>query len=100
MPDRVLPGGEPADNGFSLKWIVFSRLFRGDRMRRRSFIASLPLAVAGAVSLSNTAEALGQSGASAEPELAKFQLAGAERFNRPDVHTGDRISGASFASRS
>src|ERR1700753_2798371 len=29
-----------------------------------------------------------------------FQEAGAERFVRNDVHAGDRISGASFASRS
>jgi gamma-glutamyltranspeptidase/glutathione hydrolase len=32
--------------------------------------------------------------------MPKFQPAGAERFERPDVHAGDRISGASFASRS
>ncbi len=32
--------------------------------------------------------------------LPKFQAAGAERFVRPDVHAGDRPSGASFASRS
>jgi gamma-glutamyltranspeptidase/glutathione hydrolase len=69
-------------------------------MRRRSFIASLPLAVAGAASLPNSAEALGQNAASSEPELPKFQPAGAERFVRPDVHAGDRVSGASFASRS
>ncbi|MGA8043970.1 MAG: gamma-glutamyltransferase family protein [Terracidiphilus sp.] len=36
----------------------------------------------------------------AEAALPKFQPAGAERFVRPDVHAGDRISGASFASRS
>jgi gamma-glutamyltranspeptidase / glutathione hydrolase len=69
-------------------------------MRRRSFLASLPLAVAGTVSLSNSSEVSGQSGVAAEPELAKFQPAGAEGFNRPDVHAGDRVSGASFASRS
>jgi gamma-glutamyltranspeptidase/glutathione hydrolase len=32
--------------------------------------------------------------------LPKFQPSGAERFLRPDVHPGDRPSGASFASRS
>src|SRR6202034_2290253 len=69
-------------------------------MRRRSFIASLPLAVAGSVSISNSDKALGQNTASSEPELPKFQPAGADRFVRPDVHAGDRVSGASFASRS
>src|ERR1700728_377727 len=69
-------------------------------MRRRSFIASLPLAVAGSVSISNSDKALGQNTPSSEPELSKFQPAGAERFVRPDVHAGDRVSGASFASRS
>ena len=69
-------------------------------MRRRSFLASLPLAVAGSVSSTPSAVALGQEGASASHELPKFQAAGEERFVRPDVHAGDRISGASFASRS
>jgi gamma-glutamyltranspeptidase/glutathione hydrolase len=36
----------------------------------------------------------------AAPDLPKFQPADAERFIRPDVHAGDRPSGASFASRS
>src|ERR1700733_9912106 len=69
-------------------------------MRRRSFIASLPLAVAGSISTANSEEALGQNTPSSEPELSKFQPAGAERFVRQDVHAGDRVSGASFASRS
>src|SRR6202789_408357 len=48
-------------------------------MRRRSFLAALPtLAVA----------------------TPKFQPPGADRFNRPDVHAGDRPAGASFATRS
>ena len=34
------------------------------------------------------------------PEPPKFQPAGADIFSRPDVHAGDRPSGASFASRS
>jgi gamma-glutamyltranspeptidase/glutathione hydrolase len=38
--------------------------------------------------------------ADSEAALPKFQPAGAERFLRPDVHAGDRPSGASFASRS
>src|SRR5258708_12498256 len=32
--------------------------------------------------------------------LPTSQPAGAEKFDRPDVHAGDRPSGASFASRS
>nr|WP_218892403.1 gamma-glutamyltransferase family protein [Edaphobacter lichenicola] len=45
---------------------------------------------------------LGQSpaGKPEEGSTPKFQPAGAERFIRPDVHAGDRVSGASFASRS
>ena len=69
-------------------------------MHRRSFLASLPLAVAGSVSIASSSEVLGQSAASTEPELPKFQSAGEERFLRPDVHAGDRPSGASFTSRS
>jgi len=74
-------------------------------LRRRSFIASLPLAAAGTLSLPRDAAAFQQNGPSLQPpdaelQLPKFQPAGAERFTRPDVHTGDRISGASFATRS
>jgi len=73
-------------------------------MRRRSFVAALPLAAAGTLSGLH-AEASGQEGASTskadhETELPGFQAAGVERFVRPDVHAGDRPSGASFASRS
>ena len=73
-------------------------------MRRRSFVAALPLAAAGTLSGLH-AEAPGQEGSSSskaesETALPKFQAAGAERFVRPDVHAGDRPSGASFASRS
>ncbi len=73
-------------------------------MLRRSFVAALPLAAAGTLSGLN-AEASGQEGAAvrkadSEAALPKFQSAGAERFLRPDVHAGDRPSGASFASRS
>lgn len=86
-------------------------------LRRRSFIASLPLAAAGAPSIAAAAAAgtttasPGQGGAvqptpdggpDAGPDAgpAPFQPPGAERFTRPDVHAGDRPSGASFASRS
>jgi len=73
-------------------------------MRRRTFVAGLPLAAAGALGGLN-AETAGQGksspeNANSETALPKFQPAGAERFLRPDVHAGDRPSGASFASRS
>jgi gamma-glutamyltranspeptidase / glutathione hydrolase len=56
-------------------------------MRRRTFIAAAPL-----VAVAATARA-GQG-------AAPFQPQGAEHFERPDVHAGDRPVGASFASRS
>ena len=68
-------------------------------MRRRSFIAALPLAAAGSIASVGPSNAFSQTTV-APKELPKFQPAGAERFERPDVHAGDRISGASFASRS
>ena len=74
-------------------------------MRRRSFLATLPLA-AGSLSMASSAYAANASqSATAASEPAqmpqpKFQPPGAERFVRPDVHAGDRVSGASFASRS
>ncbi|HSY67072.1 MAG TPA: gamma-glutamyltransferase family protein [Edaphobacter sp.] len=68
-------------------------------MRRRSFIAALPLAAAGSIASVGPSNAFSQPTA-APKELPKFQPVGAERFERPDVHAGDRISGASFASRS
>jgi gamma-glutamyltranspeptidase/glutathione hydrolase len=73
----------------------------GVRMRRRSFIATLPLAAtAAAFPLSRTARAATESGTAAVPVLPKFQAGGELRFDRPDVHAGDRVVGASFASRS
>lgn len=74
-------------------------------MRRRSFIASIPLAAAGTFSSMHAAQTSGQKSATSEAaapnqQLAKFQPAGAEKFERPDVHAGDRPSGASFATRS
>jgi gamma-glutamyltranspeptidase/glutathione hydrolase len=61
-----------------------------------------PNAVAEAASSTATAEksADAELSADAEQTLSQFQPAGADRFNRPDVHAGDRPSGASFASRS
>jgi gamma-glutamyltranspeptidase/glutathione hydrolase len=66
-------------------------------MRRRTFIQTLPLAAAAsAVSMKTE----GQSAPPTPAELPKFQPADAERFIRPDVHAGDRPSGASFSTRS
>src|ERR1700761_6250725 len=61
-------------------------------MRRRSFIASLPLAALGGIAAAQTN--------SENAALPKFQPDGALKFDRPDVHAGDRVAGASFASRS
>jgi gamma-glutamyltranspeptidase/glutathione hydrolase len=72
-------------------------------MRRRTFIRTLPLAAAAsAISMQSEAAGTGQSGsaATAAADLPKSQPANAERFIRPDVHAGDRPSGASFATRS
>jgi gamma-glutamyltranspeptidase/glutathione hydrolase len=71
-------------------------------MRRRSFLAALPLAAASALPLGRDRNARGQGvvpAGDAAP-LPKFQAEGAGRFERPDVHAGDRPAGASFASRS
>ncbi|HUA90914.1 MAG TPA: hypothetical protein VL991_00020, partial [Terracidiphilus sp.] len=73
-------------------------------MRRRTFLTTLPLAAAGSGSFAKNVangtipEAV-QAAATTE-RLPKFQVSGDERFERPDVHAGDRPSGASFASRS
>ena len=48
----------------------------------------------------SSSNAFSQTADAAPKDLPKFQPAGAERFTRPDVHAGDRVAGASFASRS
>src|SRR4051794_35329580 len=70
-------------------------------MRRRAFLAVIPLAAAGAALPAQTRSA-GSAGPapSGEGELPAFQPPGADTFERPDVHAGDRPAGASFASRS
>jgi gamma-glutamyltranspeptidase/glutathione hydrolase len=69
-------------------------------MRRRSFIAAVPLIAAGGLPVMrrNVANAEEIPGAAEAP--AKFQAESAMKFERPDVHAGDRPAGASFASRS
>ncbi|HZP06933.1 MAG TPA: gamma-glutamyltransferase family protein [Terracidiphilus sp.] len=71
-------------------------------MRRRTFLQTLPLAAAGSAiaAKSHSAEPVAHAADGGQPALLKFQPAGAERFLRPDVHAGDRPSGASFATRS
>ena len=72
-------------------------------MRRRTFLATLPLAAAGSVASAqnnDSGRAQGTSGEGHSANLPKFQMAGEARFIRPDIHAGDRPSGASFASRS
>jgi gamma-glutamyltranspeptidase/glutathione hydrolase len=73
-------------------------------MRRRTFLATLPLAAAGSASLSQDVAGGGAAQGVAHPaaadDLPKYQAAGAESFVRPDVHAGDRLTGASFSSRS
>jgi gamma-glutamyltranspeptidase/glutathione hydrolase len=70
----------------------------GSVLRRRSFLAALPVAAA---ATQVAAQAQAQPAATTtDASLPKFQPEGAERFIRPDVHAGDRPSGASFATRS
>jgi gamma-glutamyltranspeptidase/glutathione hydrolase len=72
-------------------------------MLRRTFLATLPMAAAGSSALMKgeaptnleTEQAVG-----ALSELPKFQAADESKFDRPDVHAGDRPAGASFATRS
>ncbi len=75
-------------------------------MRRRTFIASLPVAAAAAPLLAQ--EVARDAAAPPAPPPAPpstptpdatYWPAGAERFIRDDVHAGDRPVGASFASR-
>jgi gamma-glutamyltranspeptidase / glutathione hydrolase len=74
-------------------------------MHRRSFLAGLPLAAATLTmpDSANAEDTAPRSNVEITPPqetLPKFQVVGEERFVRPDVHAGDRVSGASFASRS
>ncbi len=73
-------------------------------MRRRTFIATLPATALPAAWATAAPDLPGATPANATPPAPVpppgYQPAGAERFIRPDVHAGDRPSGASFASRS
>lgn len=69
-------------------------------MFRRTFLASLPAAaIAGRALAQDSRKGLvDQQGAAPAP--SKTWPAGADRFTRPDVTSGDRPVGASFATRS
>jgi gamma-glutamyltranspeptidase/glutathione hydrolase len=67
-------------------------------VRRRTFVATLPLAAVGTAALSQTPTPAGRADIPAS--APGFQSSDAVRFDRPDVHAGDRPVGASFASRS
>lgn len=69
-------------------------------MRRRTFLSTLPIAATGALLDTQGASSQGTGETSAQSAEAKFWPAGEVRFERPDVHAGDRVAGASFASRS
>src|SRR5580698_7101458 len=72
-------------------------------MRRRSFVASLPLAIASTASIAQPSTAARRGATPApdgSPPPSGYQAADALRFERPDVHAGDRPVGATFASRS
>ncbi len=67
-------------------------------MRRRTFLAAVPAAAA-ALTLPETATAASQQ-PSESGATPGYQPPDSEKFERPDVHAGDRPVGASFASRS
>jgi gamma-glutamyltranspeptidase/glutathione hydrolase len=71
-------------------------------MLRRTFLATLPLAAASSSLLIKEAPERKEikQAAAASNELPKFQGPDDYKFDRPDVHAGDRPAGASFASRS
>ena len=82
-----------------LPWTAITTLLKENAVRRRTFLTTLPLAAAGSVS-SARATTNGYGEEVSQEELVKYQKEGEECFVRPDVHAGDRPSGASFASRS
>src|SRR3569832_1770119 len=68
-------------------------------MRRRTFLATLPLAAVGTALEAQVRPGQGR-GPAEQGGLPAFQPPNAETYDRPDVHAGDRPAGASFASRS
>lgn len=71
-------------------------------MRRRAFIAALPATALAAPLFGQSQPAPGVKPPAPAPDAALPPgrwMPGAPRFDRPDVHAGDRPFGASFASR-
>jgi gamma-glutamyltranspeptidase / glutathione hydrolase len=70
-------------------------------MHRRRFLAAVPAAAITAPLLGGGLEGARAAGAtsSSEPEGPKVWAPGELKFTRRDVHAGDRVTGASFASR-
>ena len=70
-------------------------------MHRRRFLASVPAAAIAAPLLGGGLEGARAAAAtsSAEPDGPKVWAPGELKFTRRDVHAGDRVTGASFASR-
>ncbi|MBL0768759.1 gamma-glutamyltransferase family protein [Sphingopyxis sp. DHUNG17] len=66
-------------------------------MRRRTLLAAVPAALLPAAASAQAPAA--KPAPKSPPKLPPRWEAGADRFVRPDVHSGDRPVGASFASR-
>ncbi|MGY6551690.1 MAG: gamma-glutamyltransferase family protein [Erythrobacter sp.] len=70
-------------------------------MQRRAFLAGAAATAGSAAVLAHGAAAqTARSGAGAQADAAPLWEAGEARYVRPDVGVGDRVVGASFASRS
>jgi gamma-glutamyltranspeptidase/glutathione hydrolase len=72
-------------------------------MLRRTFLTALPLVAAGSSTLMKVEAQEGhatEQAAAAWSDLSKFQAPGEYKFDRQDVHAGDRPAGASFTTRS
>src|ERR1700730_8953297 len=71
-------------------------------MHRRRFLASVPVAAVAAPLLASgvdSAQGAGATPSSGQTAGPQAWAPGEERFIRNDVHSGDRVTGASFASR-
>ena len=68
-------------------------------MRRRTLLAAVPAAALLPAAASAQAPAAAKPAPKSPPKLPHRWEAGADRFVRPDVQSGDRPVGASFASR-
>src|SRR3546814_16108827 len=98
FPYTTLFRSDLALAGASRKSEPFSK---GGLMRRRTLLAAVPAAAL--LPTAGLAEGPKSKAAPATPKAdastPPVWEAGADRFVRPDVHGGDRVIGASFASR-